>query len=358
MYESKTYETILSDCLSLVSSDLDTREGSIIYDALAPACAQLAAFYTELSTLLDRAFPDTAVGEDLERKAAERGLSRQEATYAQRKGVFLDGNGSAFTVSEGNRYSGGGMNYTLTDSANSMLTAETPGVDDNGAGITLLPLDYHEGMASATLGDVVIAGEAAEDDDTLRGRYFASFESQSFGGNIADYQSRTEAMDGVGGAKIVRAANGGGTVEVILVGSDWGVASDTLVSQVQTALDPTVNQGEGVGLAPIGHTVTVTSASEAEITVGLSLTLDDDTSWDSLEAEITQAIAGYFTDLIQNWAQTDTLVVRISQIETRILDINGVKDMADTTLNGVAKNITLEADEIPVLDAVEEVEAT
>lgn len=33
----------------------------MIYDALAPACAELATLYTELSNILDRAFPDIRI---------------------------------------------------------------------------------------------------------------------------------------------------------------------------------------------------------------------------------------------------------------------------------------------------------
>ena len=38
MFEKMTYEAILQDMLNRVTSDVDKREGSIIYDALAP-CA-------------------------------------------------------------------------------------------------------------------------------------------------------------------------------------------------------------------------------------------------------------------------------------------------------------------------------
>lgn len=54
MYETQTFETIMDRCLSRVSSSVDKREGSVIYDALAPACAELATLYTELSNILDR----------------------------------------------------------------------------------------------------------------------------------------------------------------------------------------------------------------------------------------------------------------------------------------------------------------
>ena len=38
----------------------------------------------------------------------------------------------------------------------------------------------------------------------------------------------------------------------------------------------------------------------------------------------------------------------MSQIESRLLDLDGVLDAADTKLNGAAGNLTLADDEIPV----------
>ena len=50
--ESKTYDYYLEQALSQVSDDIDKREGSIIYDALAPACYQLALFTFDLKNVL------------------------------------------------------------------------------------------------------------------------------------------------------------------------------------------------------------------------------------------------------------------------------------------------------------------
>ena len=46
--------------------------------------------------------------------------------------------------------------------------------------------------------------------------------------------------------------------------------------------------------------------------------------------------------------RSDALVVRVSQIETRLLELDGVIDVGDTALDGVQGNKTLGADEIPV----------
>ena len=40
---------------------------------------------------------------------------------------------------------------------------------------------------------------------------FDSMDAQSFGGNVADYKERVNAMNGVGGVKVYPVWNGGGT---------------------------------------------------------------------------------------------------------------------------------------------------
>ena len=42
MYENMTFENVMDRCLARVSASVDKREGSIVYDAIAPAAAELA----------------------------------------------------------------------------------------------------------------------------------------------------------------------------------------------------------------------------------------------------------------------------------------------------------------------------
>ena len=68
---------------------------------------------------------------------------------------------------------------------------------------------------------------------------------------------------------------------------------------------------------------------------------------------MTEAIESYFTELAESWAdQTEPLVVRISQIESRLLGISGILDIANTKINDEASNFTLELDHIPVLGSI------
>ena len=39
LYENMTFENIMDRCLSRVAASIDKREGSVVYDAIAPAAA-------------------------------------------------------------------------------------------------------------------------------------------------------------------------------------------------------------------------------------------------------------------------------------------------------------------------------
>ena len=82
MYGDITYDTILKRMLARVPSDIDKREGSIIYDAIAPCAFELTLLYREFDAILDETFADTATRQYLIRRAKERGLEPYPATKA------------------------------------------------------------------------------------------------------------------------------------------------------------------------------------------------------------------------------------------------------------------------------------
>lgn len=110
MYEDRTFEAILQEMLDLVPADIDKREGSIIYDALAPAAAKLAQMYAELATNINLFFAQTSSGEFLERRTGDYGVTRKPAAKAQRKGLFYDSQNVAFDIPIGSRFSIEGVN--------------------------------------------------------------------------------------------------------------------------------------------------------------------------------------------------------------------------------------------------------
>lgn len=145
----------------------------------------------------------------------------------------------------------------------------------------------------------------------------------------------------------------GGTVHIVITDSDdYGEASSTLVQYVQQTLDPEESAGEGYGLAPIGHVVSVASASPVSIEVKTTVTFEEGHNWSNTKAAIAEAVDAYFLELRKNWSETSQTIVRVSQIENRILGVDGVVDVTGTKLNGTASNMTLTEFCIPKLGGV------
>lgn len=289
------------------------------------------------------------------RRCAERGVNVEPATYAIRQGEFVP---STLEIAIGTRFSLNLLNYVVVEKISDgiyKLQCETAGYDGNVESGTLIPIEYIEGLQTATLTEVLVPGEDEEDTEHLRQRYFDSLDSQAFGGNIKDYKEKTNSLDGVGGVKVYPVWNGGGTVKLVIINSDFDKPSDVLINSVQTAIDPTQNQGNGVGIAPIGHIVTVVGCSETSVDVTTKITFQEGWDWEALKPYAEQAIDDYFKELASDWASSDNIIVRISQIEIRLLNLTGVLDIADTTLNGIAHNLTIDADNIPIRGEVSNV---
>jgi baseplate J-like protein len=111
-------------------------------------------------------------------------------------------------------------------------------------------------------------------------------------------------------------------------------------------------QGEGLGIAPIDHIVKVKTATNVKVNVTTSLTFDEGYSFNTLKSTITDTISAYLKEIRSQWANYSQSVVRISQIETRLLGIKGIVDISNTKINGVASNLTLDKYEIPVMGGV------
>lgn len=344
MYEDITYDQILQRMLDSVPSDVDKREGSMIYNALAPAAAEVKQMYIELDVILNETFADTASREYLIKRAAERGIEPKAATQAVLKGVFN------IDVPINSRYTAGDYVFKATEKITTgeyKMQAETAGAGANTVIGSMVPVDYIAGLTSAELTEVLIPGEDDEDTEVFRSRYFSSFDSQAFGGNAADYKEKTNGLTGVGGSKVSRTPGGGGTVGVVIIDSTYNVPSTALVDEVQTALDPVVNSGDGLGLAPIGHQVTVSGVTSALIDIATTITYASGWDWPSIEPYVNDTIDQYFLELKQIWQDELQIIVRISQIESRLLNLDGVLDISGTTIDGVASNKVLGVNEIP-----------
>lgn len=345
MYEHMTFDTILNRMLDEVPTNMDKREGSIIYDALAPAAIEMQLMYIELDVVLKETFGDTASREYLIRRASERGLSPYSSTYAILKAEFN------MEVPIGSRFSLNDLNYIITEKILGyayQIQCETLGVEGNRYFGDIIPIDYIKCLTYAQITEILIPAQDDEDTEDFRERYLASFNSQAYGGNIADYLEKTNSIDGVGATKVTPVWNGGGTVKLTILDSEYNKATDTLIERVQEIIDPTQDHS-GIGLAPIGHVVTVVTVAEVEVNISTKVIISSSVNFENVKTEVTTLVNTYLSSLKKDWSDESYLVVRIAQIESVIMSIDGVVDISDTTINGVEGNLNLSGDEIPVL---------
>jgi len=351
LQQDTTFEAILERLIDGARErfpELDTREGSLIYSALAPAALELSRLYAALQFALEMSYADTASREFLIRRAAERGIQPLAATSAVIEVAFEPPD---VQVPDGARFRAGAVVFVM-DGQNAegrpTLTAESAGAAGNMSGGRLVPIDFVEGLGAAYIRTLTVPGQDEEDTEALRQRYMESHRAQSFGGNVAAYREKVLALPGVGGARIFPAHVGPGTVGVRILAANFSPASATLIASVQDVLDPCEVTGEGRGWAPIGHRVTVASAEAYPIAVHVALTLGPGEDAAMVQGRAAGVIEAYFLELRAAWSSGETMIVRISQIETRLLDVAGVLDVADTTLSGQRGNLILEETQVPI----------
>lgn len=342
-----TYENILKRVLERVPRDIDKRQGSVIYDAVAPACAELAEAYIKMENAVDNSFADTACREYLIMRARERGIEPFEATKAIARGVF-DGQ-----VKIGSRFNIGIVNFKVIEKITDYeykMECETAGVVGNNYFGTLIPVDYTPGVGRSELTEILIPGRDEEDTENFRERYFESLYGDDFGGNKADYKKWVKAIDGVGQVRVKRAGSNNADVKVIILGADGKGPSAALIKSVKENLDPAAKSGQGEGIAPIGHFVTVMGASVDNKYINIYADFESNADHNYINNITQNILEEYFDELNREWENTENgIELHSAQIIVKLLGVKGIKNIRSVDIDGKT-SITLSEDKILGLD--------
>ena len=352
MYEDKTYKSILADAKNDIGDEVIKVEGSLVHNALSALAYEMEKLYIQSDYIIEQSHAGTADSEHLEMIALDRGILRKEATNAYVKAEFN------VAVPIGSRYSIKGYNYRTVEVINDSLHQYKMMVEETGAGPNslrgdLIPIDYVEGLESAKVTELLVAGDDEESKESLYKRYLESFTSQSFAGNIAAYKEKFASIQGIGGSKIYPTWKGAGTVKAVLISSDYTAVSDYLIGQIRSEAVPA--KGSGYGWAPIGHDLTIESVKEVVVNVSTQITYATGYSSSNLSEKIKEKIKEYLKGIAEAWKEGDEhteAIVYISRLESAILDVQGVLDVNNTSLNKNSSNLTLQSDEIPKLGEV------
>lgn len=363
-----TYDYLLKQGLEGIPDTVDKRMGSVVYDAIASAAKMLAEGYSQMQQVYTDTFAQYAVGRALQLRAEESGVKPKLATKALRKGLFLASDDTAYNVPLNSRFSAidgmKSMNYCVKEQLSDgvyVLEAEEAGTAGNDYLGPILPIDVIPGLKTATLTDIILPGSEDEEDESLRTRYFEEKNTKRFGGNIAQYRSWMNELDGVGTCQVYPVWDGGGTVKISVIDSQYNVLTAELLDIVQQAIDPT-KDGQGLGIAPIGHIVTVTTPEELNIDISAAIQIASGYTIEQLQPLIVKELQEYMQSIKKDWSTTAPntneyrLYVFQAQIMAAMLRVRGVLNVTNLQLNGNASDIILQEDsqkqQLPVLGVV------
>lgn len=364
------YNAILNRMLSNAPDNLDKRTGSIIYDALAPSAGEMAQVYIQLQIWKDQTYLKTAIGEDLDRIGEQYGIPRLQATQAYRLGEFIDTSNNFVNMPINSRFSVPESSNTVTyyvkeyqSTGHPILVCEQEGTSGNDYYGDILPLFSIDTLKTATIIGTLQPAQNVEDDDTYRARIIERLNYKGFGGNVQDYIEYFEdEIQGTSKPQVYPVWNGGGTVKVSVMDSEYNPISDEFKAQIKAQIDPVEYEGQGIGIAPIGHTVTIDTPEKTEIHITATVGLNGVTIG-QIEQSVKDNIEEYLLEVRKAWTannNTNGIIISriyISQISARILSIEGVENVTDITINGQEDDLEListsETQYVPVLGEIE-----
>lgn len=347
-----TYEFIIHRMIDRITTDypdLDIREGSIVFNAVASAAMELAIMYTELDNVLKESFVPTASREYILLGCEQIGIDTNifTATNGFFKGVFN------VEIELSSRWNLDKYNYIVvdqleneTDEEDNILYAykmqcENAGSEPNNVTGNLLPIDYTNGdLTIAQITECLIPGEDETSDEDIIEYYLEHVNNSIIDGNRKQYEEWADNFNGIGKAKVFPLWNGPNTVKVSILNSDNEVASSELVDEFQEYLDPGTT-GMGDGVAPIGAFVTVTTPTTKAINISCTVKFKEGYSDTT---PIDDMLTSYFKSIAY-----DKSYVSYMTVGAVILDVLSVESISNLTINSGTSDITLNAEEVPVL---------
>ena len=381
--EVYTKEYLLELALAEADPEMDKRQGSPLYDTLSIFCAKMADVFMEVKQIVEQAYIiDATKEENIDYRAAERGIYREQATQAQRLGVFTYDDGTPATVPIGALFStidenkANIVNYKVVGNyvvddvivpGNYVLECETLGTVGNTYYGEILPLTEMDTLGSATLTTVLTPARDKETNESVKERYFATFNIEAFGGNLADYKQYMKEFDGVGQNQIYpRTSKEDKDIVISCVDPSNQPISEEYQHTIEQVIDPenfynngNNTKGLGLGTAPIGHYVTITAPQETILDIDVTVIKTNTGYLPTIEANIKANLERYIKQLQDQWDDGDgeyKLVVYYNQILTACNTAEGVQNTATCLMNNDVVDIELiqskEVQYIPKLGTV------
>lgn len=349
-------DDIQSRMMANLPSDIDDIPEGFPYDFTMPSAiekAELIEFHLVRALMI--AFPEYAWGEWLDLHGKQVNLERHAASAATGH-LLLEGEagteieaGTIFCIPAVNDTPA--IEYTtdedcvIGDDGTVMvaITAVEAGAGSNApaGAISIMnePVDEITGISNP---DAIVGGTEEESDDDYYDRIAAEYESiRTYLGNDTDYK-RWAQEAGAGDCVIDAAAEGPGTVKLVLIDTNGQPASNNLVQKVYDYIVSPGDRSKRLLPTACAKLICVAASTVPIDYVCNGLQFDEDVT--SIE-EITRQ----FRELLKTVYSSAKAegVLRYNQVRSLITDIVGVNDFDEFLMNGSDQNITFKSEEYP-----------
>ena len=314
--------------------------------------AQVYGLYQEAEWTRRQCFPQTATGEELDKHAFLRGLTRNEAVRAAGTLRFSVGTAAQtdLPIPQGTVCMTAGL-VTFETTREAVLPAGKLSVDvpaqavlpgsggNTPAGTIRTMAVAPTGVAACTNPAAFTGGRETEEDEELRARILASYQRLPNGTNAAYYEQEATALEGVAAANVLPKNRGLGTVD-IYIAADGGLPSQELLEEVQDALE-----------------------SKREIAVDLrvlspqAVTVNVLVSVKARESHLIQSVREAVSAAIQTWFDGGLLGkdLLLADLRQRIYETEVV---ANYRIDSPANDVTVSPGQLPVLGVLSVEELT
>ena len=362
-YFEETADIIHKRMLEEAPDGISTIEGGLFWSATRGCAKEIAAAKRlNLIQTLSRGITQTAKDGFLDLQGEADGIPRKDGEKAIQKLLFIG--------KEGTRISAGRIVSTESDDDNEsiqFMVLETVTIGPEGTvyanaecltegkignvipGAIKILNKSIDGVKQVTNTEIVKEGVDKESDADYLERILDNAANPPSSGNIAHYKKWAKECIGVKACKVIplwdknNGRDGRGTVKVIIVADGNKAATDELVQEVKTYIDP-YPEGTGSGQAPIGSTATIISATETKLNINTNIVLSTGYTIDMIKDSFNTNLSEYLSEL--NFEKTT--YISYARIGNVLLDTEGVLDYSNLEINGADANVSLGNEEIAV----------
>lgn len=313
---------------------------------LYAVAAQIYSLYVQSEWVARQCFPQTAVGEYLDRHASLRGVERRRAAKAVGTLQFsvAEVHSTDLTIPAGTVCMTAGLIRfeTLEEAVISAgsLSVDVPaqaveaGMAGNVASDTVLSMAVAPvGVSAVSNPEPFTGGVEEEGDEGLRARVLETFQRLPNGANAAFYEQGALSFPQVAAANVIPRSRGIGTVDVVIA-TDSGLPDAELLAQVQEYFEER---------REIAVDVQVLAPTTKSVTVAVQIQTEAGADFADVSARVDAALRGWFDgrQLGQN--------VLLARLGALIFSVDGV---ANYKITSPAADVAVDTAVLPVLAKV------